>query len=131
MPALAGALRLHADAIRQRDADQSDRLRLRAYRLAKWATRLTRLFPTAYTYSLRERALILAAYGKTKKALKYADRSCAVAEGQKAKYEHAQSLLVRGRLAKELGLPEAAEQIRTAEAALEAMEKPVREATGR
>jgi hypothetical protein len=102
------------------------RLRKRAYRLAKWATRLTWLFPAAYPLALRERALILAANGKTEKALKYADKSCAVAEKQKAKYEHDQSLLVRGKLAKELGLPEADDQIRIAEAALGTIESQVR-----
>jgi tetratricopeptide (TPR) repeat protein len=126
MPVLAMGLRLHADAVEPKDAQQSEQLRRRAYRLAKWATRLTWLFPAAYPLALRERSLILAAYGKTKKALKFADKSCAVAEAQKAKYEHAQSLRVRGRLAKQLGLPEADEQIRTAEAALDEIERSVR-----
>jgi hypothetical protein len=101
-------------------------LRRRAYRLAKWATRITYLFPAAYPVALRERSLILAACGKTGKALKFADRSCAVAAAQNAKYEHAQSLLVRGTIARQLGLPEADEQIRTAEAALDAIESAMR-----
>jgi serine/threonine protein kinase/tetratricopeptide (TPR) repeat protein len=126
LPGLVSALRLHADAVQHNDAAHAQQLRRRAYRLTKWATRITRLFPTAHPQSLRERSLILSKYGKTKKALKYADKSCAVAEAQKAKYEHAQSLLVRGRLAKQLGLPEADEQIRTAEARLDALERPVR-----
>jgi eukaryotic-like serine/threonine-protein kinase len=128
LPMLAGALRLHADAVQRKDPQEADRLRRRAYRLAKWATRFTRFIPAAYSLALRERSLILAAYGKKKKALKFADKSCRVAEAQKAKYEHAQSLLLRGKLAKELGLPEAEEQIRAAEAALEAIEKPVQQA---
>ena len=126
MPMLAMGLRRHAEALKSTDERQSRQLLKRARRVCKWATRLTRLFPAAYPATLRERSLILAAFGKTKKALKYADKSCRVAEGQKAKYEHAQSLLVRGKLAKALGLAEADEQIRTAEAALEAMESPVR-----
>jgi two-component system sensor kinase len=131
MPMLAMGLRLHAEAMQPQDAQQAEQLRKRAYRVAKWATRLTSLFPAAYPLALRERALILAAYGKTKKALKFADKSCAVADAQKAKFEHAQSLLVRGKLAKELGLPEAEEQIRSAEVALDAIERPVREAAAR
>jgi tetratricopeptide (TPR) repeat protein len=126
MPELAGALRRHADAVESKDAKLCAQLRKRAYRLAKWATRLTWFFPAAYPLALRERALILAVYGKTNKALKFADKSCTVAESQKAKYEHAQSLLVRGKLAQQLGLPEAEEQIRTAEAALDAIERTVR-----
>jgi len=126
MPELAGALRRHADALQANDAHQAERLRRRAYRMAKWATRLTWLFPAAYPLALRERSLILAALGKTRKALKYADKSCAVAEAQQAKYEHAQSLLVRGTLARQLGLPEADEQIRLAEESLDAIEQALR-----
>jgi len=131
MPELAGALRCHADALQANDAQQAGQLRRRADRVAKWATRLTWLFPAAYPLALRERSLILAACGKTRKALKYAGKSCAVAETQKAKYEHAQSLLVRGKLAKKLGLPEADEQIRAAEAAIDEIERPIREGASR
>ncbi len=129
VPELAGALRRHADALQAKDAKQAAQLRERAYRVAKWATRLTWLFPAAYPQALRERSLILAAYGKTRKALKYADKSCAVAERQKAKYECAQSLLLRGKLARQLGDPEADEQVRAAEAAIQAIEQPLREST--
>jgi hypothetical protein len=128
MPMLAMGLRLHADAVQEQDAREADRLRRRACRVGKWATRLTRLFPAAYPVALRERALILAACRKPKQALKFADKSCAVALSQKAKYEHAQSLFVRGKLASELGLPGADEQILAAQAALETLERPVREA---
>ncbi|MFI5459431.1 MAG: serine/threonine protein kinase [Isosphaerales bacterium] len=130
MPELAGALRRHADALQAKDAQQAEQLRRRAYRLAKWAARITRMFPAAYPLSLRELSLILAARGKTKKAFKVADKSCAVAQGQKAKYEHAQSLLLRGTLARQLGLPEAGEQIRTAQTALDSIEKPLRQQVG-
>lgn len=127
LPNLVGALRKRADAVEARNSQQSDQLRRRACRLARWATWITRHFPAAYPVALRERSLILAACGKTKKALEFADRSCAVAEAQKAKYEHAQSLLVRGRIARQLGRPEADEQIRRAEAAIDAIEEPIRD----
>ena len=45
-----------------------------------------------------------------------------MADSQNAKYEYAQSLLVRARLAHQLGLPEAQEQIQQAEEALESIE---------
>jgi hypothetical protein len=131
MPELAGALRQHADAVQATDAQQADQLRRRAYRLAKWATRLTGLFPAAYPLALRERSLILAAYGQTRRALEYAEKSCAVAKRQQAKYEHAQSLLLRGKLASQLGLPEAEEQLRTAAAAIQAIEQPLRDSASR
>lgn len=85
--------------------------------------------PAAYPLAPCERSLIVAAHGQTRKALKYADKSCAVAEAQKAKDEHAQSLLVRGQITRPLGLPEAEEQIRTAKAALDAIERPIRTAS--
>ena len=60
--------------------------------------------------------------GRIKKALKLATKSCTVALGQKAKYEHAQSLLVQGELGKRLGRHEANEQLRTAQAELDRIE---------
>jgi tetratricopeptide (TPR) repeat protein len=129
VPMLSMGLRLHADALQAQDPHQAEQLRRRAARVAKWATRLTWLFPAAYPLALRERSLILAATGQPKKALELADKSCAVADRQKAKYEHAQSLLVRGTIARQLGRPEAGEQIRAAEAALEEIERPVRTAS--
>ena len=126
MPMLAMGLRLHADAVESSDPLEANPLRKRASYVAKWSTRLTRLCPAAHPLSLRERALVLNTCGQPGQALKYADQSCAVAEVQKAKYEHAQSLLVRGRIAHQLGRPEADEQIRGAEAALDAMERAVR-----
>jgi hypothetical protein len=68
-------------------------------------------------------SILLGEQGKTRQALKTADKSCALAERQKARYEHAQSLLVRGSLAYQLGRPEAVEQIRAAETTLEEIER--------
>src|SRR5262249_43390717 len=70
IPMLAMTLRLHADTVEGDDGAHAKQLRKRAYRVAKWATRLTRFFPAAYPLALRERSLILATYGKTRKALK-------------------------------------------------------------
>jgi two-component system sensor kinase len=125
LPELATALRLHAETLAATDPQECQRLRARSYRLSKWGARITRLFPAAYPLTLRELAEILVVRGKLAKALKVADRSCAVAEKQKARYEHAQSLLVRGRIAQRLNRPEAAEQIRTAEAAMTEMESKI------
>jgi tetratricopeptide (TPR) repeat protein len=125
IPNLAAALRRHAETMATREPRQSDELLRRAEKLARWATKITSLFAAAYPVALRERALILAARGKLKRALKFADKSCTVALVQKAKYEHALSLQVRGQIARILGLPEADEQIRSAEAAIEAIERPL------
>ena len=131
----AAAPRDRLAAPRRRDPPQRSETRStaapRALKLARWAVRITRFFPAYYPYSLRELSVQLAARGQVKKALKYAEKSCSVAQGQKARYEDAESLLQRGMLASQLGLPEAASQIHTAEAALEAIEKPVRDSAGR
>jgi two-component system sensor kinase len=127
LPELAAAVRRHAETLKKRDPRRSRQLHRRALRLARWAVRVTPLFPAAYPLALREFSLVLADQGKIDKALRIADRSCAAAEVQKARYEHAQSLFVRARLAHRLGRPEADAQIRTAEAALEAFERPLRE----
>ncbi len=125
LPNLVGALRKRAEAVELDNPRLSDQLRRRASGLAKWATRITLLFPAAHPISLRERSLILQSCGKSKKALEFADKSCAVAKAQHAKFEHAQSLLVRGTIARQLGLPEADEQIRSARESLDEIESAI------
>ncbi len=124
-PELATALRLHADTLETKDRTQCSQLRRRAFRIAKWSARIMRLFPAAYPLALRELSLNLLMKGKLAKALKVVDKSCSVAEKQKAKFEHAQSLLVRGRIAQKLGRPEGDEQVRTAEADMHKMESAI------
>jgi tetratricopeptide (TPR) repeat protein len=128
LPCLVTALRRHADVLEAKDVRQSQSLRRRAFRLAKWATRLTRFFPPHYPHALRELSFSYAAKGRLRKALRVAEKSCAVAEGQNAKCEYAESLLLRGQLERQLGLPEADEKIRKAEGALAAFEKMIQTA---
>jgi tetratricopeptide (TPR) repeat protein len=130
LPLLVNALRVHADAIETEDPRQSQRLRKRALRIAKRTAWFTRFFPTELPYSLRELSLVYAATGKLKKALRAADKSCAIAKRQNAKYEHAKSLLVRGQLAQQLGLPEASDEIDAATAVLRVIEAPLGEISG-
>ena len=124
LPMLARAVRRHAETL---DASDPRRLRelRRALKLARWAARLTRLFPAAYPISLRELALALAARGRLRKALRAAERSCSVAKRQKAKYEYAQSLLVRGNLAAQLGHAQGLQFLAEAQSQLDAIEKTV------
>jgi len=125
--ALVTARRRHAEAMKKTNEAETPRLFKRAFRLAKWGVQVTRFFPPDYPLALRELSLLYEAKGKTRKALKLADKSCAVAQRQQAKCEHAQSLLVRGKLARQLGLPEAEEQIQQAEAELELIENSAQE----
>jgi len=126
LPMLAGALRRRADAIAVNDPRQARVLRGRALRAAKWAARLTRIFPAAYPLALRELSLALAARGKLRKALRAAEKSCHAAELQKAKYELMQSRLVSAQLMQKLALPSADEQCLAAQAALDEIEKTAR-----
>jgi two-component system sensor kinase len=126
LPMLVQGLRLRADAVEGENPEEARELRGRARSRARLATRLARFFPAAYPLALRERSLILAVCGAMKKALKFAKKSCAVAEAQSARYEHAQSLLVCGKLSAKLGLSDAEEQIRSAQATIEVLEAPLR-----
>ena len=119
------ALRLHAEATEGRDPVGAAATRRRWANLARWADRLSRFLPTERPHALREMALVHGYRGRHKKAWKLAAKSCRVAEQQKALYAHAQSLLVQGRMAQILGYPEAAEQIRTAEAEVARIEGAV------
>jgi tetratricopeptide (TPR) repeat protein len=131
LPWLITALRRHAEALEPRGERQSRLLRRRAFRLAKRASWLARLFPPHHPHVLRELSHAYAARGQFREALRLAAKSCALAEEQSARFEHAESLLLRGRLARRLGLPGAEEQIRTAEAALAARDEATRAATRR
>ena len=125
VPMLAGALRRRAEAVAPTDARQASVLRSRALRAAKWAARLTRIFPAAYPLALRELSLALASKGSLRKAQRAAEKSCRAAERQNAKYEYAQSLLVRGKLACELGLPDGAAIVAQAQGQLESLEQTI------
>jgi hypothetical protein len=125
-PELATALRLHADALEASNPKECKQLRHRSFRVAKWSARVMRFFPSAYPMALREYSASLMSTGKLAKALKVADTSCAVAEKQHAKFEHAQSLLLRGKIAQKMGRPEGTEQVRNAEIAIQEMETAIR-----
>jgi hypothetical protein len=129
LPYLVTALRRHGEACALSGSRQHGHLRARTFRLAKWAIRLARLMPLYQPHALRELSLCHAARGRFREALRLAERSCAVALGQQARYDHAESLLVRARLAHRLGLPGAEEQVHTAEAALAGFTAAIRTAT--
>lgn len=104
LPMLAKACRERAIDLATSDIKSSRNLLKRAGRLAKWATRITWLIPVAYPVSLRERSLCAFAVGKMKPALRFAELSCKVAHQQNARYEFAQSNLLRAKLKNELGI---------------------------
>ncbi len=119
---LVGALRVHAESLERTCSPSGKPIRRRWQKLARWAYRLSWLLPIERPHALRELSMVYAYRGRIKKAWKLAAKSCRIAEAQKAKYEYARSLLLQGRLAKQLGRPEAEDQIRMAEAEIALIE---------
>lgn len=122
---LVTALRLHAEALESRDPDHAKRVWRRTSKMAKWSNRLSWFLPPERPHALRELSLAYAHSGHIKKALKLAAKSCQKAAAMKAKFEYAKSLLVQGKLAKQLGRPEADDQIREATDAIQQIESAV------
>lgn len=120
---LVTTLRLHAEALESKSAPEATKIRSRFFKMAKWANRLSWFLPPERPHALRELSLAHAHRGQIQKAWKLATKSCEKAQAMKAKYEYAQSLLVQGNLAKQLGKPEAEQQIREASETIEQIEK--------
>jgi tetratricopeptide (TPR) repeat protein len=115
LPMLVTAIRQRSESLRESDPRLSARLFRRALRRGRFAVLVCRLFPRQIPHSYREFALLSQSKGRLKRALKYAERSCNVAQQQCAQFEYAQSLLVKGRIAQELGMPSAETEIAAAE----------------
>jgi hypothetical protein len=126
-PVLAHALRAYAD--QHSASPRAAVMANEAMVAARRAVRYSRKSNYALPYALRELALNNLSAGKLRKAHRQIRESLAVAQRQEAKYEHAQSLLVCGRIGEKLGLPEARQQIAEAEAALAEFEKQMEQAT--
>jgi len=94
----------------------------RGVRLAvKQAIAVARKFQTDLPHALREAGFLAAMDGATNLARKHLNESLAVAERQGARFEHAQTLLARGRVGKEVGWPGAEDDLTTARQALRAL----------
>ncbi|MHB8879352.1 MAG: histidine kinase dimerization/phospho-acceptor domain-containing protein, partial [Myxococcaceae bacterium] len=124
-PWLATALRLELERTPLYAPARRHELLRRASRAARGGLRIARKYRNNLPHALRERGLLYAAAGHSGKAVRLLDESLRLAELQKARHERAQTLLARGRLGVELGLPEAAEQVAEAERELGDMESPL------
>jgi PAS domain S-box-containing protein len=114
---LATALRQQAEAALVYHPQHSRRLLRRAQASARAGLRLARWFPNNLAHALRENGLLAAMWGRHQDALRFLEESLTVAERQGARYEYAQSLLAKGRLASTLGWG-GADDVATAEQAL-------------
>jgi signal transduction histidine kinase/CheY-like chemotaxis protein/tetratricopeptide (TPR) repeat protein len=114
----ASALRCQAEMASPLAARERIALLSRAARAARQSLRVARTFQNDLPHALRECGLIAVMQGSVERGRRYLDESLAVAERQEARFEHAQSLLARGRVGMEVDWPGAAEDVVAARQAL-------------
>jgi PAS domain S-box-containing protein len=124
-PWLATALRMEVENASSWDPRGRRALLRRARGVARGSLRTARSFQNNLPHALRESGLIAAMSGRPRRALRLLDRSVAVAERQGADYEHAQSLLARGRAGLALGWPNAAEDLGTGRRSMQRLDEAV------
>ena len=116
---LATALRRQAESESRLTPAKRNKLLGRAERAARRAVRVGRRLQNDLPHALREYAHVLALQGRIQRSRRLFEASLAIAERQGAKCEHAQTLLVFGKLRQELGQPDADDQVAAAEAVLD------------
>ena len=121
LPWHASALRRQAEKTSNWTPDRRAAVLKRAWKVAKKALKVARTFQNDLPHALREAGLINAMQGSIRQARKYLDESLEVAQRQGAKFEHAQTLLARGRIGLEADWPGAQEDVTTARQALRAL----------
>jgi len=121
LPWLATAYRLQWEKSNDLVPDRRRRLLLSARRAARQALGVARTFQSDLPHALREAGLVAAIQGSIGRARQQLDESLAVAQRQGARFEHAQTLLARGRVGKEVGWPDAEEDLTSAREALRGM----------
>ncbi len=109
LPWLATALRQQAEETNDYNPGRRRELLRRAGHAARQALRVARKFQNDLPHALRESGLRAAMQGRQPRARKCLGASLEVAVRQGARFEHAQTLFVRGRVGLELGWPGAKE----------------------
>ncbi len=115
-PWLATTLRMRLEAASPYDDHRA--LTREARRTASRALWVARSYKNNLPHALREKALIAALHRKPRRARRLLDRSLVVARGQGARFEEALTLQALGRLGRELGWIDAADNLTTAGALL-------------
>jgi two-component system sensor kinase len=121
LPWLATALREAAEATPAWAPARRAALVRRADRAARRGLRTARRYRNNLPHALRECALAAAMRGRERRAETLLARSLAVAEQQHARFEHALTLLARGRVGVARGRPDAAADLAAARQALAAL----------
>jgi two-component system sensor kinase len=122
LPWYATALRQQAEHVPVWAPEDRRRILARARRAGRQAVRLARHYRNNLPHALREHALVAAMCGDPQKARRFLDEALAVAQQQGSRYEHAQTLLARGRVGGPLGWPDAAEDVTQARRLLHSLE---------
>jgi len=115
---LASALRRQAEKTPHESIMGRRTALTRASRVARSAVKIARTFQNDLPHALREAGLISALRGSQRRARKYLEESLLVALRQKARFEHAQTLMARGRVGISFGWPGAADDVNAARQAL-------------
>jgi two-component system sensor kinase len=121
LPWLATTHRLQWERANDLVPHRRRKLLVSARRAAKKALAVARKFQTDLPHALREAGFVAAMRGLTLKSRQLFDESLAVAERQGARFEHAQTLLARGRIGAEVGWPDAQDDLLTARQALRSL----------
>lgn len=115
---LASALRRQAEKISSETSNRRTEILKRAAKVANKAVRVSRTFQNDLPHALREAGIVAAMQGSIGRARKYLDESLEVAERQGAKFEHAQTLMARGRIGLSQSWPDAQDEMDKAREAL-------------
>ncbi len=121
LPLLATACRQAAEKNDRLTPEIRQALLTRASKAVRKGMKLARKFRNDLPHALREAGLIAAMQGSTRQARKHLEESLTVAHEQGARFEHAQTLLARGRVGLEAGWPEAAQDVGSARQELRAL----------
>ena len=120
-PWLASAVRRQAEKMSNWAPERRKELLKQASKVAQKALKIARTFQNDLPHVLREAGLIAAMQGAIQLARKHLDESLSVSERQGARYEHAQTLLARGRVGVDAGWPRAHEDLVSARQTLRAL----------
>ena len=117
----ATALRIVAE--REPDGPPRRRAVAAATKAIRAALSITKKYRACRPHALRERGLIAMLEGKEDQARRFLDESLQLAEAHQARYDHAKTLLARGRAGQQFSWPEADQQVRDAQATIDELEK--------
>ncbi len=121
LPWWASALRRQVEKVSNWTPARRTALLTQARKAAREALKVARKFQNELPHALRETGLIVAMQGSIRAARQHLDESLAVATRQGARFEHAQTLLARGRIGSEVGWPDAEADLAAARLALRSL----------